>query len=92
MPAAVGRQLHVCGEQRLQLHEVAALDGREEQSGQLFALLACRLETGTPPRGMFSGAARELTHRWFALAHDRCDFWVAIVEDIAKEQHGALLG
>jgi hypothetical protein len=38
-----------------------------------------------------SGAARELAHVVLALAHDRRDLRIPVVEHIVKQQHGSLL-
>src|SRR5262249_26062295 len=47
LAAAVGGQLHVMSEQRLEAGEVAVLGGGEEPSCQFVALLARRLEAGS---------------------------------------------
>jgi hypothetical protein len=61
LPAAVGGQLHVVGEQRLESSEIALLGGCEEPSCQFVALLARRLEA----RPALLEALRQLTlSRW----------------------------
>jgi hypothetical protein len=62
LAAAVGGQLHVVREQRLEPGEVAVLGGREEPSCQLVALLARGLEAGPTLLEVASGAGGELAH------------------------------
>jgi len=68
------------------------LDGREEPSCQLVALLARRLEAGPALLDVASGAVGELAHVVLSLADDRRDLRVPVVEHIVKQQHGSLLG
>src|SRR5918995_1339608 len=59
------------------------LSGGEEPSCQLFALLARRLEAGTAPGDVASGAGGELARVVLALADDRRDLRVPVVEHVA---------
>ena len=67
------------------------LCGREEPSCQLVALLARRLEAGPALLDVASGAGGELAHVVLALADDRRDPRILVVEHIVKQQHGSLL-
>src|SRR4029434_5947692 len=89
LPAAVGGQLHVLGEQRLEPQQVALLGGRKESSCQLVALLPVRVEAGSALLDVASRSRRKLTYVVLALAYDLGDFWVVIVEDVVKQQHGS---
>jgi hypothetical protein len=71
LAAAVGGQLHVVSEQRLEPSEIALVDGREEPSCQLVALLGRRLEARPALLEVASGAAGELAHVVLVLADDR---------------------
>jgi hypothetical protein len=68
------------------------LGGREEPSRQLVALLARRLEAGPALLDVTSRASGELAHVVLALADDRGDLGIPVVEDVVKHEHGALLG
>jgi hypothetical protein len=85
-------QLHVVSEQRLEPSKVALLDGREEPSGQFVALLARRTEARPALLDVASGAGCELAHVVLALADDRRDLRIPIVEHVVKQQRGPLLG
>src|SRR5918999_551423 len=91
LAAAVAGELHVVSEQRLQAREVALLGGRKEPSCQLVALLARRLEAGPALLDVASGAGRELAYVVLALADDRRDLRIAVLEHVAKQQHRTLL-
>ncbi len=78
-------------EQRLERSEVALLGGREEPSCELVALLTRRLEAGPALLDVASGAAGELAHVVLALADDRRDLRIPVVEHIVQKQHGSLL-
>ena len=79
-------------EQCLEPGEIALLGGGEEPSCQLVALLARRLEAWPALPGVASGAAGELTDVLLALADDRRDLRILVVEHVVQQQHGALLG
>jgi hypothetical protein len=92
LAAAVARQLHVVGEQRLEPGEIAVLGGREEPGGQLLLLLSRRLEAGSALFDVASGAGGELAHGLLALADDLRDLREPVAEHVVKQQDGALLG
>ena len=92
LAAAVAGQLDVVGEQRLEPGEIALLDGREEPGCQLVALFARRLEARPALLDVTPGAGGELAHVVLALTDDLGDLRVAVVEDVVKQQHRALLG
>ena len=92
LAAAVAGQLDVVGEQGLEAGEVALFGGLEEAAGQLLALLAGRLEAGAALLDVAPGAGRELAHVVLALADDRGDLGVAVVEDVVEQEDRALLG
>jgi hypothetical protein len=67
------------------------LDGLKEPSCQLVALRARGLEAGLALLDVASGAGGELAHVVLALAHDRRDLRIPVVEHLVKQQHGSLL-
>src|ERR1039457_4718579 len=79
-------------EQRLEASEIVVLGRREEPSRQLVALLARRLEAGSTLRDVAPGPTGELAHIVLALADDRRDLRIPIVEDVVKQQYGSLFG
>src|SRR5215218_38625 len=91
LAAAVGGQLHVVGEQRLEPSEVALLGGREEPSRELVALLARALEAWAALLDVASRSRRELADVVLALADDLGDLRVVVVEHVVQQQHRALL-
>src|SRR4051812_19584114 len=92
LAAAVAGQRDVVSEERLETGEIALLGGMEELRRQFVALLARRLEAGPPLLDVAPGAGAELANVVLALAYDRRDLRVLVVEHVAKQQHGPLLG
>src|SRR5918999_624683 len=88
---AVGSHFNVVSKQRLELSEIAVFYGCEEPPCQLGALFSCRLEAGPTLLDVASCTGGELTDVVLALAHDRRDLGIPVVENIVKQQHGTLL-
>ena len=65
--------------------------GLKEPTRELLALLARGSEAGPALLDMFSRAGGEQAHVPLALADDRRDLRIAIVEHVVKQQHGSLL-
>src|SRR5918999_3015918 len=89
---AIGSHFYVVRKQRLEPSEIAVFYGREEPSCQLAALFSCRLEAGPTLLDVASCTGGELTRVVLALAHDRRDLRIPVVEHVVKQQHGTLLG
>ena len=85
LAAAVAGQLHLRSEQRLEPSEIASLGGGEEPPCQLLALLAGALEARPALRDVASGPGGELAHVFVALADDRRDLPVGVVEHVVQE-------
>ena len=79
-------------EQSLEASEIVVFGRREEPSRQLVALLARRMEAGSTLLDVAAGATGELANILLALADDRRDLRIAIVEDVVKQEHGSLFG
>ena len=80
------------GEQRLQSREIALRGGGEESPSQLVSMPLRGLKARAALLDVVAGAGGELTHVLLALADDRRDLRIPVVEHVAQEQRGALLG
>jgi len=89
--AAVAAEHHVVGQQLLQSFEIAVLGGREEAGRELLPLLARGLEPRAPLLHVAAGSCCELAGA-LARAHDLRDPLVGLVEHVAQQERGALLG
>jgi hypothetical protein len=95
LAAAVAVEHHVVGQQLLQPLEIAVLDGREEAGREPLPLLARGLEPDppTPPLlDVAAGPGRELAGVLLAAPDDLGDPVVGLVEHLAQQERGALLG
>src|ERR1700733_1660925 len=89
---AVAGQDDVVREQGLEAGDVSVLYRGEEPARELVALLARGLKARPALFHMSPRPYRELAHGGFALAHDRRDLVVAVVEHVTQQEHRALLG
>ena len=80
------------GQQLLQPLEVALLGGREEAGRELLALLARGLEPRAPLLHVAAGPRGELAGVLLARPDDLRDPVVGLVEHLAQQERGALLG
>lgn len=78
-------------QQRLEPRKVALLNRCEERGRQLVALLARGKETRPSLRDVLARPAGDLTDVGHALAEDRRDLVIAVIEDVAQQQDSALL-
>ena len=92
LAAAIAVQADVVGQQGLEPGEIARLGGRHEPAGELVLVVARRLEPRPFLLDVVTGAHRELPARGLALADDLGDVVVAVVEHLAQQEHGPLLG
>src|SRR5215207_8989507 len=92
LAAAVGAEHHVVGQQLLQPLEVAFLGGREEAARKLLPLLARGLEPGAPLLHLAARPCGELAGVLLARPDDLRDPVVGLVEHLAQQERGALLG
>ena len=91
MPPPSAGQLHVVSKQRLEPGEIAVLGGRQEPSRQFVVVLLRRLEPRPALLDVASGPGGELADVVLALADDRRDLRIPVVEHVVKQQHGSLL-
>ena len=77
--------------ERLERLEVALARGGEEATGQLVALLLRRLVARPALGHVAACASGELPGVGLALAHDRGDVLVRVVEDVVQQESGPLL-
>ena len=80
------------GQQLLQPFEIALLDGREESGRELLPLIARGLEPGAPLVHVAAGPCGELAGVLLARPDDLRDPVVGLVEHLAQQVRGALLG
>ncbi len=92
LAAAVAVEHHVMGQQLLQPFEIALLGGREEAGREHLPLLARGLEPGAPLLHLAAGACGELAGVLLARPDDLRDPVVGLVEHVAQQVRGALLG
>ncbi len=64
----------------------------KNRAASVVALLARRLEARPALLDVLAGAGAELAHVVLALADDRRDLPVRVVEHVVQQQHGSLLG
>ena len=84
-------QRDVLGEQGLERLEIALAGGGEEALRQLLAAPLRRLVPRPPVVHMLTRARGDLARGRLALADDRGDPVVRVVEHVAQEEHRALL-
>ena len=92
LAAAVAAEDDVVGQQLLQPREIAVLDGGEEAGGEFLALLTRGLEPRAPLRHMPASPGGELAGVLLAGADDLRDPVVGLVEHLAQQERGTLLG
>lgn len=84
-------QRYVLGEQGLERLEIALAGGGEEALRQLLAAPLGRLVARPPVVHMPTRARGDLARGRLALADDRGDPVVRVVEHVAQQEHRALL-
>ena len=92
LPPPSPRKNDVVGQQLLQPLEIALLGGREEAGRELLALLARGVEPGAPLVDVAAGPCGELAGVLLARTDDVGDPVVGLVEHLAEQERGALLG
>ena len=90
--AAVAVQHHVLGEQRLELLDLAVAGGGDEAPRQLVTELGRGFVARPPLLHVTAGSCGQLSDVVLALPDDLCDAVVLVVEHLAQEEGGALLG